>query len=286
MSEKNPSPPTDPKAKALDKDETPDETFFDIASVKEIIVLWWADLRVAASFLTRLPLKADKKMEKGALSASMRAFPFVGVAIGVAGGIVLWLAVALGLPMMAAALLAVTATVALTGGMHEDGLADVADGFGGGENKSARLAIMRDSRIGAFGVLALILSVVLRAAALAAFAEPGKAVVALIAAASASRAALPVMAYRMKPARRSGLAVMAGTPSQACVYAAVALAIAITLLFLGPVAGLFALLAGCVAVFALAALSQRLIKGYTGDVMGAAQQVCEIAVLLAASAAL
>ncbi len=263
-----------------------DDPIFDAVEAREILSGWWNDLRVATVFLTRIPLGAPKKKVKGAVAAAMRAFPLVGGALGVAGGVAYGLAAWLGLSPLPSAFLALAAIVVLSGAMHEDGLADTVDGFIGGSDKKKRLAIMHDSFIGAYGVLALIFSVGIRVAVLASLADPGQVAAALIAAQAISRAGLPVIVSNMKPARRSGLAVAAGRPGQDRVYASVALGAALTLLFLGPVAGLFALLAVAAAIVAMMALSRHFVGGYTGDVLGATQQACEVAVLLVAAVAL
>ncbi|MEK9662411.1 MAG: adenosylcobinamide-GDP ribazoletransferase, partial [Alphaproteobacteria bacterium] len=151
-------------------------------------------LIVAAGFLTRLPLPAlpaDPPLPPDALARAMSCFPLVGAAIGTAGGLVLLLAGWLGIPVSVAVLMAHAAIVWLTGALHEDGLADVADGFGGGADRDAKLAIMRDSRIGSYGVLALVAGFALKAAALIAIAQAAGAwvaIAALVAAAAWSRA--------------------------------------------------------------------------------------------------
>ena len=124
----------------------------------------------------------------GELGRALRLAPLVGLVVGVCGALVTSIAVGgLGLPPLPAALLTIGATIWITGALHEDGLADVADGFGGAFERSRKLAIMRDSRIGAYGVLALILSIGLRAAALAALTGPEVASAVLIAAISLLR---------------------------------------------------------------------------------------------------
>ena len=110
--------------------------------------------------------------------------------------------------------------LASTGAFHEDGLADTVDGFGGGRDREHKLAIMRDSRHGTFGILALVLSVGLRAAALAAIGDPIHAGLALVAAHAASRGALPPLMRLLAPARPDGLGAAAGRPTRAVALAA------------------------------------------------------------------
>ena len=250
---------------------------------------WLADFTVAVSFLTRFrppgALTASD-LVPGRLAGAVRAFPLVGAGVGLAGGIVYALAYWLGLPPVAAALCALTATALATGALHEDGLADAADGLGGGKTAEDRLRIMRDSHIGAFGVLALIFSVGLRAAALATLGTPWLAAAALIASGAGSRALLGLVMRRLDPARTDGLAADAGRPSEEGALTSAAIGGAFALLFLGLGTGIVAAAAAAVAVTAVGHCARRGIGGYTGDVLGAAQQAAEVAILLAAAAAL
>jgi adenosylcobinamide-GDP ribazoletransferase len=246
---------------------------------------WWTDLRVAAGFLTRLPTGAT--VPPGAervLSRATRVYPVVGLGIGLAGGAAFWLATTLGLPPLIAGLIAVAATMILTGALHEDGLADTADGFGGGAEPGRKLEIMRDSRTGAYGAAALVLSIAIRGAALAALATPAAVVLALVAAHAISRACLPAAMATMPLARASGLAASAGRPEPAEAGIALALGAAIALLSQGFGLALAALLAGVFSAALVAWLAQAQVGGYTGDVLGALQQAAETAVLLTAVA--
>jgi adenosylcobinamide-GDP ribazoletransferase len=249
---------------------------------------WRDDLVVAARFLTRLPLDRPQDppspIPARPVAAAMRAFPLVGILVGIVGWLVYALADALALPAAASALLAVAATVAVTGALHEDGLADTADGFGGGAERVRKLAIMRDSRSGAYGVLALVFSVGLRVAALSVLMPP-RAGLALIAAHAVSRAGLPAVMRWLEPARDDGLGAAAGRPDDAAVLWCLASAFVIALLCLGGGTGLAGLVVTAAAMAAVAALARRQIGGYTGDVLGAAQQIGEIAMLLTAAAA-
>lgn len=233
------------------------------------------DFRLALSFLTRIPASLPEAPGPGALARSMRLFPLIGAFIGAAvGGVDLLAAKAL--PPWPSALLAVACGLLLTGALHEDGLADCADGFGGGRGKESKLAIMRDSRIGAYGTLALILSVSLRAAAIAQLANPAGA---LIVAHAFSRALLPALMIQLPPASATGLAASAGSPAKADFMIALLIAIILSTPLLGvwmvPVLGVTALTFGVMTL-----LARRQIGGYSGDVLGALQQACEIAILI------
>ena len=150
---------------------------------------WLTDLKIGLIFLTRLPLKHAGEISGRDLARATRVNPVVGAIIGAVGAAAFWTASALGLPALLCGLLAVAATILLTGAFHEDGLADVADGFGGGWQREQKLEIMRDSRVGTYGATALILTVALRSAALAALATPELAGPALIAAHAVARSA-------------------------------------------------------------------------------------------------
>lgn len=244
---------------------------------------WRSDLVTATLFLTRLPLPAIVRAHHGDLARALRAFPLVGAVIGLAAALIFWLGGLLGLAPLVAALVAIAATTALTGALHEDGLADCADGFGGGRDRDTKLAIMRDSRIGTYGVLALVLAVALKAAALADF-SAGDACAALVAAHAASRGAMPLLMALLEPARADGLAASLGRPSELVLAQAVILGVLLCGLTAGPFAGIVALSFAALALAGLETLARRQIGGYTGDVLGAAQQVTEIAILLALSA--
>lgn len=252
---------------------------------------WLADLAIAARLLTRLPLGAiDALAGQPPPAASpsshpARCYPLVGAAIGLAAGLAYAMAAWLALPFFAAALVALAAAILITGALHEDGLADLADGFGGGHSREHKLAIMRDSRIGSYGALALVLVLAARGGSLAAIAAPGAVLAALIAAHALSRGGLAVLMWILPPARNDGLAVKTGRPGDADALAAVALGALAVLLLLPLEAAVTAILACAALQGTLALTAQRQIGGITGDVLGAAQQLGETAVLLVASAA-
>ncbi len=257
-----------------------------IPGTKEDWTSWLGDrageVSTGIHFLTRLPLPRTAAIAGGAVAQSVWAFPLAGVVVGLIGALVYALAHRLGLPPWPAATLAVAATLAATGCLHEDGLADTTDGFGGGDTTERKLEIMRDSSIGTYGICALALSLILRAGALASLAEPGLVAAALIASHSAARAAMPVLMFFVAPARRDGLSFAAGQPSAARVAVAAALAVLILAVSLGPALAIVSVLALAVVIALMASLSVRQIGGQTGDVIGAVEQVSEIVILLVA----
>jgi adenosylcobinamide-GDP ribazoletransferase len=239
------------------------------------------DLRTSLAFCTRLPLHGKGAAPgKGDVASASWAFPVAGALVGGAGGVVYWLAFRIGLPPAPAAALALAATLALTGCLHEDGLADTADGFGSGGSRERQLAIMRDSRIGTYGACALVMSLLVRWSALAALTDPVHVLLALVAAHAAARGVLPAFMRVIPAARPDGLSAAAGRPSVHSAVTATALgALALGLAF-NPVAGVVgaALLGAAGAV--IGRLSLRRIGGQTGDVLGALEQAGEIIVLL------
>jgi adenosylcobinamide-GDP ribazoletransferase len=243
----------------------------------------FADFAAATAFLTRIPAHRPVN-HAGLLADAAWAFPLVGAGIGAVCALVFLLAQLVRLGDWPAALLAVLAGLALSGALHEDGLADTADGFFGGRDRERRLAIMSDSRHGTFGVLAIVLSVLLRAAALAEIGEVVHGGLALIAAHAASRAALPLAMRSLAPARAEGLGAAAGRPRLPLTVAALVIGLTITLAALGPERGAIAIALTGTALFAARQMAKRRVGGYTGDVLGGFQQIGEIVMLLTAAA--
>ena len=249
---------------------------------------WLVDCRHALIFLTRLPLGRETALPPPALAGAMRAFPVAGLLIGAIIGAVLVLSAWLGAPASVAVLIAIGAGLGLTGALHEDGLADIADGFGGGSTVERKLEIMRDSRIGTYGVLALILAVALKFATLASLAAHSVwlAFAVMVAAAAVSRVAPAGILHLLAPARGDGLSAAAGRPGRSTLLQAAAIAALISVIVLWPVSFAFGLLAvplaGLAGLFATAWLARHQIGGQTGDVAGASQVVSELAILIIA----
>jgi adenosylcobinamide-GDP ribazoletransferase len=244
-----------------------------------------AELRICVIFLTRMPLSMPTTIVQGHVSRALWAAPVVGSVIGAVGAVVYGLMNILHVPAFPAAALAVVATVAATGALHEDGLADVADGFGGGVTRERKLEIMRDSRIGTYGVCALLISFMLRIGVLASLGEPALVAMVLIAAHAAARAPIAAFMRLVPPARPDGMSAQAGEPPRASAIAAGVLGIAVLALCLGLAAGLTAALLVACGFAVMAWICRRQIGGQTGDVLGALEQVGEMVVLLVAAAA-
>ncbi|MBX3597281.1 MAG: adenosylcobinamide-GDP ribazoletransferase [Rhizobiaceae bacterium] len=242
------------------------------------------DLAIALVFFTRLPLPHFDLPGK-TLGGALWAAPLVGVAVAIAGGAAYTLSHAIGINEGVAAAIALAITMLFTGCLHEDGLADTADAFGGGRTIARKLEIMRDSRIGTYGASALAMSVLLRWTSLASLPGGASAVCALIAAHTASRGALALFVQRTPYARADGLAASVGSVSNTVLLASLCLgALPLLLLGIGP-AIILALIIGA-TFLCLRSLFIRQIGGITGDTLGAAQQAIEICMLIAAAAIL
>ncbi|HEY3622113.1 MAG TPA: adenosylcobinamide-GDP ribazoletransferase [Roseiarcus sp.] len=241
------------------------------------------DIADALRFFTRLRVGESGPRAPLDIDRIAWAAPVAGVAVGLIGALVLALTALLGLPPLIRAGLTTAALVAATGALHEDGLADVADGFGGGATRAAKLEIMRDSRIGAYGAIALALALILRIGALAASLDGGfwRAALSLTLVAALSRAAALTPLALLPSARADGAGAAAGRLDSNALAAAwgsaFVIAVALGLVALGLTHALLAALMSGAGALLMVALARRAIGGQTGDVAGAAQQCGEIA---------
>jgi adenosylcobinamide-GDP ribazoletransferase len=242
-----------------------------------------ADLRAGVLFCTRLPVPGAATITGTDIARAGWALPVAGAIVGLIAALVYGLARLADVPPFPAAGLTVVASLVVTGCLHEDGLADVADSFGA-STRERKLEIMRDSKIGTYGVCALFMSLLLRSGALASIADPALAAPALVAAHMAWRAGMPLFMRLVPPARADGLSVGVGTPPRASAIAALLIGMLALGVGLGPAAGVCAFALIAVAFASLAWLSVRQIGGQTGDVLGALEQIGEIIVLLVAAA--
>lgn len=241
-----------------------------------------AEAQLAVMLLTRLPAgRIDEPVP--AMAAASWAFPLAGLIVGAITALVLSIAVWLGLAPAIAAGLALAAGIVATGGLHEDGLADTADGFGGGRDRDHKLAIMRDSRIGTFGTLALLLTIGLRWSAVAALANQDLHLTAsaVVAIAIASRAGLPTILLLLPAARRDGLGHTAGGGTVLRAAVALAIGVAALTLLIGHKAALAIVILEIIILWLMARLAMRHIGGQSGDVLGAMQQVADLCAWIA-----
>ncbi|MFN4115306.1 MAG: adenosylcobinamide-GDP ribazoletransferase [Inhella sp.] len=236
---------------------------------------------VALQFLTRLPVKLPRWQDDW-LNRCARYFSLVGALVGVCSGVVLWGAAQLWSPWVAA-LLALMSSALLTGAFHEDGLADSFDALGGAVSRDRALSIMKDSRIGSYGALALILVTLLRAALLAELVAID-ALQALLACVLVHGLARTVAVGVMVSLPYAGNAEHAkAKPLAQSVDARqlfVACLFCLPLLALRPAQAPALLLVAAATVWLMRAWLHRRLGGYTGDTLGATEQLAEAALLL------
>jgi adenosylcobinamide-GDP ribazoletransferase len=240
---------------------------------------------VALQFLTRIPVKSFEGFEPAWLDRSAKYFPLVGALVGVIGAAVI-VGTTPFLPQPLPMLFGLAAAIAATGAFHEDGLADTADGFGGGQTRAQRLEIMKDSRIGTYGTIVLVIMLAIKGTALMQI-GPIQMILAFIAAHAAAR--LPtVVAVRVMPYAgeldAAKVKPLATAVSSGELGVAVIFGLLPGLLLLTPTTLTISLVVASAAAALLAYQSHRLIGGYTGDVLGAMEQVFETAFLVAAAA--
>jgi adenosylcobinamide-GDP ribazoletransferase len=242
------------------------------------------ELWTGLAFLTRLPITRGAAATGADVAQASWSFPVIGAGIGLLAGLVYWVSFALDLSPFVSALLAVATTMLVTGCLHEDGLADTIDGFGGGATRERKLEIMRDSRVGAYGTCALVFSILFKTGAISSLGDPSLAVSALFAAHTGARATLPIFMRRVPAARPDGLSADAGRPPSGTPSIAALLGFVALIVGLGFGGAIIATLLLAAAVGLLALICMRQIGGQTGDVLGAVEQTGEILILLVASA--
>ena len=239
--------------------------------------LIWHDFKHGLALLTRIPVKLEPKHLQSRGALAFWSFPVVGLIIGSMVFSVIY-AGANYLPAAILAILATVTSVMLTGAIHDDGLADCADGFWGARKVRRRLEIMKDSSIGTYGTSALILTNLLRIACLFSVIEAG-ATLLLIPVYIASRYWIVGIMWAYPHARSEGLAVHVGKTQQITVINGGIVTLGLAAFF-GTTAIAAAALSALGALFVIN-LAMRKIRGFTGDVLGAAQVVAELTGLLA-----
>ncbi len=238
------------------------------------------DLVAVFMLLTRLPVgRLARSGERPDLGRCIWAFPIVGVAVNGIGGLVYWLARTVHMPPLLAAGWTLAATLIITGAFHEDGLADAVDGLGGGATPARKLEIMRDSRIGSYGAAALILSLIVRTAAIATLGLPRVGLTAIILAGMIGRSAMIVPLLVLRPARGDGMGASVGEPRLISAGIGLGIAVITSFLFLPPLSGAGALVLGFSSSWLLSIIANRQVGGHTGDVLGAVEVVTECVVL-------
>jgi adenosylcobinamide-GDP ribazoletransferase len=236
------------------------------------------DLVAAFMLLTALPIRCLGQACKEHTPDAVWAYPIVGATIGAIGAIAYTTCTWIGLRAGLAAICSLAAMVVVTGGLHEDALADTADSFGG-RSRARKLEIMRDSHIGTFGVLALVLTLAARGMAIASIAAPCDVAVAQIVSGTLGRGAMLLLLLFLTPARQDGLGAALRTTAKMRAGTGLVLAAGISLLLVPIVFALWVTTAAVVVALCTTVIAWRQIGGYTGDVLGATEVAVESATL-------
>ncbi len=244
-----------------------------------MIKIYLNDIRVALSLLTRLPIHVPTEAYNRAHKA-VWAYGGAGMAWAVCVWGIATLCMAFGLSPSIAAGFGLVVGMVITGAMHEDGLADCADGFCGGWERERRLEIMRDSRLGVYGSLALIASTGLRWQLIVTILQCEKSYLALLLAGMLARSLLPLMMAHLPHARSDGLSHTVGKPTGGGVYFSFGMSALFSLVFMGA-AGLIIVTIAAFTGLLCALLAKKKIGGQTGDVLGASAVIIEIITLAA-----
>jgi adenosylcobinamide-GDP ribazoletransferase len=237
----------------------------------DMVRQWMEEAVLAFGLLTRFPLPSFERRSAASYASAFWAYPLAGGAVGMAGAVTFWLAAAMGFSTGVCVILALSAIILAEGGLHEDGVADFWDGLGGGETREEKLTIMRDSRIGTYGVIALLFTIGLQGMFLVNlhhYAGVGGVAAGLIASEAAARGVLAVPLGSMLPARADGLGQGMAELQSSTLAAGALIAAVIALLLLG-VSGFAVMIGAAIGALFISTLAGMFLGGYTGDVLGA-----------------
>jgi adenosylcobinamide-GDP ribazoletransferase len=229
------------------------------------------ELGLAAGLLTRIPLPAFKRHTRATLGTAFWAYPLVGALIGILSAIAYGLSFTAGFSATACAFLAIIASLLAGGAFHEDGLGDLWDGLGGGKTKEAKLKIMRDSRIGTYGALALLVTLGLQAefiVNLQHYTGLVPTMAAIIAAETLARGVIALPLATLPPARKDGLGSLMTNMRRETYAAAIGISLVVAFVLLGLDSGML-ILGGVIGAAFITWLARTHLGGFTGDVLGA-----------------
>ncbi|MEM7620675.1 MAG: adenosylcobinamide-GDP ribazoletransferase [Pseudomonadota bacterium] len=242
------------------------------------------ELQLAFALLTRFPVPRGKLKTRARLTTAFWAYPIAGAAVGCFGAQVFWLAHRLEVGDVPAVVLALSAMTLATGAFHEDGLADFWDAIGGGKNRQHKLSIMRDSRLGTYGVIALILYFALNIFLLTEIYERLNAesvIHVMICLAILARLSFVIPILSLYPARQDGLAVAAATPPLVSVAFGFLFFIGISTYLLGVWLTCVVCVGAAFGAVPISMMAYYYLRGYTGDVLGATAMTSQSTALIA-----
>jgi adenosylcobinamide-GDP ribazoletransferase len=241
------------------------------------------ELGLAVGLLTRFPLPAFEKRTEASNGSAFWAYPFVGALVGLCAAASFGLAHVIGFSATISALLAIAAILLAGGALHEDGLSDFWDGLGGGRSRAAKLTIMRDSRIGTYGALALFLTIGLQVRCLVElqyYSGTAMAAAGLIAAEAAARGAIALPVICLAPARQDGMGQLMTALGPVPLGIGLAIVVILASVLLGA-RGVILIIGAALGAGFVVLLAWRFLKGYTGDVLGATAVMARMAALAA-----
>tara|TARA_Y100000746_G_scaffold70484_1_gene58710 strand:+ start:574 stop:1356 length:783 start_codon:yes stop_codon:yes gene_type:complete len=237
-----------------------------------------SDFLIALSLLTRIPVNIDHDNVGERARKASWAYPLVGALVGAIAALIANILNFFGLPVTICTIMALFTMVTLTGGIHEDGLSDSADGLGGGTDKDSILKIMKDSRIGSFGTIALVLIILGRYGSMSELMKIDQLFWPLVAAGAISRVPMVGAMVYVKPARNDGLSASVGAPPKFSFIIALIIGILSCVLVVGMLSILVLLGVGITTMIIFYIANEK-ISGQTGDVLGASQQFAELIAL-------
>jgi adenosylcobinamide-GDP ribazoletransferase len=241
---------------------------------EEILLAW--------TLLTRIPAPGFRLQTQANLGSAFWAYPLIGAAVGAIGAAVYVISIELGLGMLSPFAMALAAMTLATGAFHEDGLGDFMDGIGGGQTRERKLEIMRDSRLGTYGVMALVTFFLLSTTLLFELENTGWQpafggfAAVFVCVAAFQRAALGVPLVLLKPVRSDGLAADAPQPRYRIVALGILIATLLSVLLLGPGATAVVFAASMLSALGVTWLAWRQLGGRTGDALGAAASLAGV----------
>ena len=244
--------------------------------------IFFKDILLSVSFLTRIPISKDLLFERSLMDAAW-SFPLIGGLVGFLGGMVVLLLSYFNISPIIISFLTIGAIILLTGGLHEDGLADTADGFGSNKRPEDKIRVMRDSQIGVYGTLALIITILMKVSALSELIDNdhiSTCVIALVVSGALSRSSMIGIAFFLENASETGLATLAGKPSPSSIGVCFFISILLCVFLLPLTKVLAAILLSLVATVIIGVLSKKQINGYTGDILGTSQILSETVILI------
>ncbi|MGU9961850.1 MAG: adenosylcobinamide-GDP ribazoletransferase [Candidatus Puniceispirillales bacterium WSBS_2018_MAG_OTU23] len=249
----------------------------------QYILSLYHDIKAAAMILTRIPMRGIP-IDAPNFARSYWAFAIIGIGVSAVPALLAAMLITIGAPVLAAVMLALLMVMLMTGGLHYDGLADIADSLGGGD-KMSRLNIIHDSQIGSFGTLALVSITIISLACLGKLAgqDPFLMAAGFIAVSGMSRSMMAFQRWMQPTPSDGGLASMTGTPSGQVVIIALMIGLLAGLIFL-PIPVVFIVIIMAIGIglsYIFGLFLTRWIGGVNGDGLGATQQITEAAMLLA-----